>query len=105
VKLKFFLDNFFFFFSEIIIAYDPFEHKSKLIKLSNYRKFILEKWMKFSLKIIGPLVVLNLMSLSGDGPVWHLGQQFFVNSCQKNFWQSLLIANNYVEDFKSINKP
>jgi hypothetical protein len=85
-----------------MIAYDFFCHKSKVIKLSKYPKFILEKWLRFSLKIIGPLIVLNLMSLSGDGPVWHLGQQFFVNTCQKNFWQSFLFSNNYVEDLGEI---
>jgi hypothetical protein len=43
-----------------------------------------------------------LFSASGDGPVWHLGDQYFVNSCQNNYWQNLLFTNNYVEGIEDI---
>jgi hypothetical protein len=46
-----------------------------------------------------------LVSALGDGPIWHLGDQYFVNSCQNNYWKNLLFINNYakkVEDIVSL---
>jgi hypothetical protein len=43
-----------------------------------------------------------LVSALGDGPIWHLGDQYFVNSCQNNYWQNLLFINNYVKGFEDI---
>jgi hypothetical protein len=45
---------------------------------------------------------MYLVSTLGDGPIWHLGDQYFVKSCQNNYWKNLLFISNYVKGFEDI---
>jgi hypothetical protein len=90
------------FFSGIYISLDFFSQKYKKISLASYIKFVFEKWIRFNIRCIGPILVIYLVSALGDGPIWHLGDQYFVNSCQNNYWQNLLFINNYVKGFEDI---
>ncbi len=89
-------------FSGIFISLDFFSQKKKKISLASYIKFVFEKWIRYNIRCIGPILVLILFSVSGDGPVWHLGDQYFVNSCQNNYWQNLLFINNYMKGIEDI---
>ncbi len=90
------------FFSGIYISLDFFNKKHKKISLASYIKFVFEKWIRFNIRCIGPILVMYLVSTLGDGPIWHLADQYFVNSCQNNYWQNLLFINNYVKGFEDI---
>ncbi len=89
-------------FSGVFIALDFFGKKSKKISLASYIKFVIEKWIRFNIRCIGPILVIYLLSASGDGPVWHLGDQYFVNSCKTNYWQNILFLNTYTQGIENI---
>ncbi len=91
-----------FFYSGVYISLDFFSKKKRKISLASYIKFVFEKWIRFNIRCIGPILVIYLLSASGDGPVWHLGDQHFVNSCKNNYWQNLLFINNYVKGIENI---
>jgi hypothetical protein len=89
-------------FSGIYISLDFFSQKHKKISLASYIKFVFEKWIRFNIRCIGPILVIYLVSKIGDGPIWHLGDQYFVNSCQNNYWKNFLFISNYVKGFEEI---
>ena len=85
-------------FSGIIISFDFFGPKKTPISVWQCIKFLVEKYYRLIIRIIGPMLVLNIMSIIGSGPNWHSGQQFFTNSCQQNFWKNLIFINNFEAD-------
>ncbi len=89
-------------FSGVFIALDFFGEKPKKISLASYIKFVIEKWIRFNIRCIGPILVLILFSALGDGPVWHLGDQYFINSCKTNYWQNILFLNTYSQGIENI---
>jgi hypothetical protein len=89
-------------FSGVYIALDFFGKKPKKISLAIYIKFVIEKWIRFNIRCIGPILVLILFSASGEGPLWHLGDQYFVNSCKTNYWQNLLFLNNFAKGIQNV---
>jgi hypothetical protein len=89
-------------FSGVFIALDFFGKKPKKISLASYIKFVIEKWIRFNIRCIGPILVLIWFSALGDGPVWHLGDQYFVNSCKTNYWQNLLFLNTYTNGIVNV---
>jgi hypothetical protein len=89
-------------FSGVFIALDFFGKKYKKISLWSYIKFVIEKWIRFNIRCIGPILVLILFSALGDGPIWHLGDQYFINSCKNNYWQNILFLNIYTQGIENI---
>jgi hypothetical protein len=89
-------------FSGVFIALDFFGKKHKKISLWSYIKFVIEKWIRFNIRCIGPILVLILFSALGDGPIWHLGDQYFINSCKNNYWQNILFLNTYTQGIENI---
>jgi len=89
-------------FSGVFIALDFFGKKHKKISLWSYIKFVIEKWIRFNIRCIGPILVLILFSALGDGPIWHLGDQYFINSCKNNYWQNILFLNIYTQGIENI---
>lgn len=87
-----------YFYSGIIISFDFFGPKNRPISVWQYLKFIVEKYYRIILKMIGPMFVINILSIIGSGPNWHSGERFFTTSCQQNFWKNLIFINNLEAD-------
>ncbi|CAG2110254.1 unnamed protein product [Medioppia subpectinata] len=64
-----------------------------------------EKWFRFTVKMFAPILVLNALSVMGDGPNWHSGRQLFVDACHRNYWKNLLFINNFEEQLIDICNP
>ncbi len=89
------------FFSGIYIAIDFFGKKHK-ISAKSYTDFAIEKWLRFNIRCIGPILVIFILSALGSGPIWHLGHEYFEKDCKMNYWKNLLFINNFSRELVSI---
>ncbi|CAG2113110.1 unnamed protein product [Medioppia subpectinata] len=64
-----------------------------------------EKWFRFTVKMFAPILVLNALSVMGDGPNWHSGRHLFVDACHRNYWKNLLFINNFENQLIDICNP
>ncbi|XP_027204153.2 nose resistant to fluoxetine protein 6-like [Dermatophagoides pteronyssinus] len=89
--------------SAIILAFNICGQKSQ-IKPSfiNYVKFVLNRYLSIIRKLIGPILLIYLMPLLGDGPIWHYFTPLYVEPCQNNLWKTLLLINNYESSFEKV---
>ncbi len=58
--------------------------------------------MKFLSVILGPILLVYLIQLSSDGPLWHYIDSFLVNQCKNELKSSFLFYNNFVNDLSRI---
>ena len=68
----------------------------------NYIRYVIERWMRLSRRIIGPILVVYILSIIGFGPLWKSMKPKFINPCKTHYLQCLLLFNNYFEDFDQL---
>ena len=59
-------------------------------------KYIFNKWYRFLVKIIGPIIFYNLLVMFGNGP--NFNQVKSKSLCQNNFWKDFLFINNFTKN-------
>ncbi len=99
LKNIFFCEN---FFSAFIVSFDFFGRKLIKYSVINYIRYIFERWLKLSRRIIGPILVVYILSIFGSGPLWNSLKTIFINPCKTNYMQCLLLFNNYFENFDQL---
>ncbi|XP_054159959.1 nose resistant to fluoxetine protein 6-like [Oppia nitens] len=96
-----------FLLSGLIISYDYFGDKNEKLCLTicQYIRFAVEKWYRFTVRMVSPMLVLNILSLIGDGPNWHSGDDIWVNICRDKWWKNLLFINNFENSIMNTCNP
>ncbi|OTF69940.1 hypothetical protein BLA29_010520, partial [Euroglyphus maynei] len=80
----------------IILSYNICGQKSQIKPtIKNYLKFLLNRYLSIIRRFIGPILLIYLMPMLGDGPIWHYFQPLYVEPCKHNLWKTLLMINNY----------
>ncbi len=91
------------YFSAIVLAYNICGHKRKgKYNPFNYIKYLINRWLSITRKIIGPILLLYLLPLFGEGPIWHYFEQLHVKPCKQYLMQTLFFYNNYMNGFDKI---
>jgi hypothetical protein len=82
-------DSVFFLFG-VIIAYNFFGQTKRPIGVKQYVKFVAENYIRFLPKMLGPLLILNMIMIIGSGPIW----EPFEECSTKPFWKNFLLGTN-----------
>lgn len=98
-----YVDLILIFFSAIILAFNicTFKQNAKPSVL-NYLKYVAYRWLSYSRRLIGPIFLVYLMPLFGDGPIWHYYEQIYSNPCKHNLLPSFLFYSNYVDSLDEV---
>ena len=80
-----------FLLSGVIIAYDFFGPFKRPTNMKQYVKFIAEKYLRFLPKMVAPMLLINLMVMTGSGPLWE-GQGDCSN---RPYWKNFLFITNF----------
>ncbi|XP_054159958.1 O-acyltransferase like protein-like [Oppia nitens] len=91
--------------SGIYISYDFFGDKQIPLTVWQYIRFVGEKWYRLTVKMLASLLVFNLLSLIGSGPLWNTGYPTFVESCSQNYWANLLFISNLIHESSQLCNP
>ncbi|XP_054159355.1 nose resistant to fluoxetine protein 6-like [Oppia nitens] len=89
--------------SAIVLGYNITADKRKA-KYSPlyYLKYIVNRYLSIFRRIIGPILLIYLIPLIGDGPIWHYYEPVHVAPCKNNLMSSLLLYSNYMPGFDQI---
>ena len=65
----------------------------------NFPMFIFQRWIRFSVMILGSIPFLYLLPLTGDGPIWKIWANKVIIGCydSTNIIKSLLFISNFEE--------
>lgn len=89
--------------SSIILAYNLCTYR-QFVKpsLVNYLKYVAHRWLSMCRRLVGPILVVYLLPLFGDGPIWHYFEQLHTVPCQNNLLSNLLFYNNYADSLDQV---
>lgn len=68
----------------------------------NYLKFVANRYLSYIRRLVGPIFLVYLMPLLGDGPIWHYYKQIYTTPCQKNILPSLLFYSNFANSLDEV---
>lgn len=89
--------------SSIILAYNICAHKSTIKPtLINYLKFAANRYLSYIRRLVGPIFLVYLMPLLGDGPIWHYYKQIYTGPCKDNILPSLLFYSNFASSLDDV---
>jgi hypothetical protein len=71
----------------------------------NYGIYLWKRWLRLSILMSGTFLVIYLMPLTGDGPIWHVGNQMLQPACRDKWsiLSSFLYYSNWntkINDYK-----
>lgn len=90
----------------IILAYNICAHKSTIKPtLINYLKFAANRYLSYIRRLVGPIFLVYLMPLLGDGPIWHYYKQIYTGPCKDNILPSLLFYSNFASSLDDVCVP
>ena len=89
--------------SAIILAYNICAAK-QTVKPSavNYLKYAANRWLSYIRRLIGPIFLVYLMPLLGDGPIWHYFDKIYTEPCRNNLWASIFFYSNYANSLDDV---
>ena len=67
-----------------------------------YLKYIVHQWLMFVRLLIGPTMLIYLMPLAGEGPVWHYFDQLITKPCKHNLLSSIFFYSNYQNSIDNV---
>ena len=81
-----------------------FTSKKTIFKLTfvNYLKYIANRWLSYARRLIGPILLIYLLPLAGNGPIWHYFEQLYAMPCKQNFLPSFLFTSNYASKLDDV---
>ncbi|KAI2798959.1 hypothetical protein BLOT_012578 [Blomia tropicalis] len=92
--------------SGIILAYNicAYKQASKL-SATFYIKFVVNRWFSYARRLIGPILLVYLIPLIGDGPFWHYYEQIYSDPCKYNLLPTFLFYSNYASSLDQVCIP
>lgn len=86
-----------------MLAYNICSYK-QFIKpsLFNYIKFVLNRWLSLTRRLIGPILVVYLLPLFGEGPIFHYFEQLHSAPCKNNLLPTFLFYSNYANSVDEV---
>ncbi|KPM11159.1 hypothetical protein QR98_0097270, partial [Sarcoptes scabiei] len=89
--------------SAVVLAYNLCAHKSQLEKsVKNYLKYCLNRYISFARRLIGPIILILLLPLIGDGPIWPYFDQLYTKPCRNSLLSTFLFLNNYSQSLDDV---
>lgn len=90
-------------YSAVVLAYNLCAHKSQLEKsVKNYLKYCLNRYISFARRLIGPIILILLLPLIGDGPIWPYFDQLYTKPCRNSLLSTFLFLNNYSQSLDDV---
>ena len=92
-----------YIFSAIMLAYNICAYKPHIKPtFGNYLKYVLNRYLSLVRRVIGPILLVYLMPLVGDGPIWHYFSDLYSEPCKNNLLPTLFFYNNYADSFDQV---
>ncbi|XP_054155968.1 nose resistant to fluoxetine protein 6-like [Oppia nitens] len=92
----------FFTLSGLLLSYGLLRKLDKTNGQFSYVSFIIQRWLRFAVLILGSLLFIYLFPLTGSGPIWQSGIGWVTTGCQNpvNLLKMLLFVHNFRDDHK-----
>ena len=98
--------NLHFFNSGFLTSYGVLRKLNKTNGVFSYSDFIFQRWIRFTLLLFGSILFYYLFPLTGDGPIWDIGEASITSHCKnpQNLLKMLFLVHNYSTAYLMVNK-
>lgn len=103
LKLRLLANQPAFLFSAIILAFNICAQKKTLKpSLVNYLKYAANRWFSYARRLIGPIFLVYLLPMLGDGPIWHYFEEIYSQPCKNNLLASFFFYSNFANSLDDV---